>query len=128
MISTSQFSRLTDDGTKQIVANSAGGATIGTSPISDSLKRRRRAAASALNKPAVSSYVSHLDVETTALIRDILNAGGAGTKAIAPMALIQRCALSIVMTVSAFPSRCSACTSSLTVLIGQLGHSHGIAR
>ena len=83
----------------QIVAKTAG-ATIGTSPISDSLKRRRRAAATALNKPAVASYAPHLDLETTALIKDLLEAGASGTKALDPKPLIQRFALSMALTVN----------------------------
>ena len=83
----------------KIVAKTAG-ATIGTSPISDSLKRRRRAAASALNRPAVASYAPHLDLETFALVQDLFQAGSAGKTAINPMPSIQRFALSMALTVN----------------------------
>ena len=83
----------------QIVAKTAG-STIGTSPVSDSLKRRRRAAAAALNKPAVASYAGHLDLETTSFIRSVLDAGGCGRKAIEPKPHIQRFALCMALTVN----------------------------
>ena len=90
----------------QIVVKTAGG-TIGTSPISDDLKRRRRAAAAALNKPAVASYASHLDFETSALVQNLLSAGKAGTEAIDPKPLIQRFALSMALTVNFGTSKAS---------------------
>jgi len=39
------------------VVSSTAGFTIGTSPWDDSCKRKRKAAATALNRPAVQSYV-----------------------------------------------------------------------
>jgi 3-hydroxyphenylacetate 6-hydroxylase len=83
----------------KIVARTAG-ATIGTSPLSDDMKRRRRAAASALNNPSVNSYASHLDVETLAFIKDCLNQGASGNKPFYPFSLLQRFALSIVLTLN----------------------------
>ncbi|KAJ5086301.1 hypothetical protein NUU61_007608 [Penicillium alfredii] len=56
----------------KIVSNTAG-TTIGTSPYSDSLKRRRKGAASALNRPSVETYVSHLDVESKAFVEELYN-------------------------------------------------------
>ena len=76
------------------------GSTIGTSPISDSLKRRRRAAAAALNKPAVASYAGHLDFETVSCVKNLLVAGDAGCKAIEPKPHIQRFALCMALTVN----------------------------
>lgn len=83
----------------KIVAKTAG-ATIGTSPLSNDLKRRRRAAASALNKPAVNSYSQHLNVETRAFLKDCLEHGNAGKTAIDPLSIVQRFALSMVLTVN----------------------------
>ena len=63
--------------------------TIGSSPYSDSLKRRRKVFASALNRPAVASYVPHIDRETRILLKEALENGKAGKENldIAPMFL-----------------------------------------
>lgn len=82
-----------------MLSNTAG-TTIGTSPFSDSLKRRRKGAASALNKPSVASYVGHLDVETLAFVKEGLEYGAAGTKSVDPMPMIQRLSLSLALTLN----------------------------
>ncbi|KAI4824883.1 cytochrome P450, partial [Aureobasidium sp. EXF-8845] len=76
------------------------GTTIGTSPFSESLKRRRKGAASALNKPSVASYVDHLDVETLAFVKEGLDYGAAGTQSVDPMPMIQRLSLSLALTLN----------------------------
>jgi 3-hydroxyphenylacetate 6-hydroxylase len=53
-----------------------------------------------LNKPAVASYAGHLDLETTSFIRNVLEAGDAGLKAIEPKPHIQRFALCMALTVN----------------------------
>ncbi|KAG9898678.1 cytochrome P450, partial [Aureobasidium melanogenum] len=83
----------------KVLSNTAG-TTIGTSPFSDSLKRRRKGAASALNKPSVASYVGHLDVETLAFVKEGLEYGAAGTQAVDPMPMIQRLSLSLALTLN----------------------------
>ncbi|KAI5362798.1 putative cytochrome P450 [Septoria linicola] len=83
----------------KVLSNTAG-TTIGTSPFSDSLKRRRKGAASALNKPSVQSYIQHLDIETLAFVREAFKYGDAGKKAIDPMPLIQRLSLSLSLTLN----------------------------
>jgi 3-hydroxyphenylacetate 6-hydroxylase len=83
----------------KIVSNTAG-TTIGTSPYSDSLKRRRKGAASALNRPSVESYVSHLDVESKAFVAELLKYGDAGKTPVDPMAMIQRLSLSLALTLN----------------------------
>ncbi|KAG9545652.1 cytochrome P450, partial [Aureobasidium melanogenum] len=82
-----------------VLSNTAG-TTIGTSPFSDSLKRRRKGAASALNKPSVASYVGHLDVETLAFVKEGLEYGAAGTQSVDPMPMIQRLSLSLALTLN----------------------------
>lgn len=64
------------------------------------MKRRRRAAASALNKPSVNSYSPYLDVETFAFIKDCFEHGRAGERAFYPLHLVQRVVLSMVLTVN----------------------------
>lgn len=83
----------------QIVSNTAG-TTIGTSPYSDSLKRRRKGAASALNRPSVESYVSHLDAESKAFVAELLKYGEGGNVPVDPMAMIQRLSLSLALTLN----------------------------
>ncbi|KAH0192653.1 cytochrome P450, partial [Aureobasidium melanogenum] len=83
----------------KVLSNTAG-TTIGTSPFSDSLKRRRKGAASALNKPSVASYVGHLDVETLAFVKEGLEYGAAGTQSVDPMPMIQRLSLSLALTLN----------------------------
>lgn len=82
------------------VVSSTSGTTIGTSPFSESLKRRRKGAASALNKPSVATYVPHIDLETRDFIREFLTYGEAGAKAVDPMPMIQRLSLSLALTLN----------------------------
>ena len=83
----------------KVLSNTAG-TTIGTSPFSDSLKRRRKGAASALNKPSVATYIPHLDIETLSFVREAFKYGQAGRKAVDPMPLIQRLSLSLALTLN----------------------------
>lgn len=83
----------------QVLSNTAG-TTIGTSPFSDSLKRRRKGAASALNKPSIQTYLPHLDTETLAFVKEALEYGAAGTKGVDPMPMIQRLSLSLSLTLN----------------------------
>lgn len=59
------------------VVSSSQGYTIGTSPWDESCKRRRKAAGTALNRPAVASYMPILDLEATASIAELLDDGAA---------------------------------------------------
>lgn len=82
------------------VVSSTAGFTIGTSPYTESLKRRRKAAASALNRPSVHSYIPFLDLESEDFIRDFLERGKAGQKAVDCMPMIQRLSLNLSLTVN----------------------------
>lgn len=55
------------------VVSSSQGFTIGTSPWDESCKRRRQAAAAALNKTSIQSYLPIVDNESFYVIKDILN-------------------------------------------------------
>ncbi|TKY89373.1 hypothetical protein EX895_001904 [Sporisorium graminicola] len=79
------------------VVSSTAGYTIGTSPWDESCKRKRRAAATALNRVAVQSYVPIIDRETLSLIEDLYHARSA---AIEPFAYFQRLALNVSLTVN----------------------------
>ncbi|KAK2739808.1 hypothetical protein FQN55_009129 [Onygenales sp. PD_40] len=83
----------------KVVSNTAG-TTIGTSPYSESLKRRRKGAASALNRPSVQSYVGHLDLETKDFVSELLKYGEGGRTAVDPMPAIQRLSLSLALTLN----------------------------
>ena len=49
------------------------GFTIGSSPFDESCKKRRKAAATALAKPAMRNYLPMFDLETFCVIRDYRN-------------------------------------------------------
>lgn len=82
------------------VVSSTAGTTIGTSPFSESLKRRRKGAASALNKPSVATYIPHIDVETRDFLNEFLVYGEGGRKPVDPMPMIQRLSLSLALTLN----------------------------
>ncbi|KAF5020452.1 hypothetical protein F66182_7531 [Fusarium sp. NRRL 66182] len=82
------------------VLSDTAGTTIGTSPYSDSLKRRRKGAASALNRPSVATYVDHLDVETRDFIKELYDYGNGGSTPVDPMPMIQRLSLSLALTLN----------------------------
>ncbi|KUI55060.1 3-hydroxyphenylacetate 6-hydroxylase [Cytospora mali] len=82
------------------VASSTAGLTIGTSPYDDSLKRRKKGVAVAVNRPAIASYVPYLDAESRTFIRDLLVYGESGAKPIDPLPFIQRLSLSLAVTIN----------------------------
>lgn len=83
----------------EVLSNTAG-TTIGTSPFNDSLKRRRKGAASALNKPSIATYIDHLDLETKEFVKDGFESGKAGTVGVNPMPMIERLSLSLALTLN----------------------------
>lgn len=82
------------------VAATTAGLTIGTSPYDECLKRKKKGAAVALNRPAIASYMPYLDAESHTFIRDLLVYGESGTKPINPLPFIQRLALSLAVTIN----------------------------
>ncbi|KAN0066430.1 hypothetical protein ACQY0O_000524 [Thecaphora frezii] len=82
------------------VVSSTAGFTIGTSPWDESCKRKRKAAASALNRPAVQTYVPIIDLEALCLIDDLYNDSQHGKLAIDPYAYLQRFALNTSLVVN----------------------------
>jgi len=86
--------------TKSQVVSDTAGTTIGTSPYSDSLKRRRKGAASALNRPSVATYVPHLNIETLDFVKELYTDGEVGEVPIDPMPMIQRLSLSLALTLN----------------------------
>lgn len=80
------------------VVSSSQGFTIGTSPWDDSCKQRRKAAATALNRPAVASYMPIVDLESKCSIRDLYMDSAGGSKEINPKPYFQRFALNTVIS------------------------------
>lgn len=84
------------------VVSSSEGFTIGTSPWDASCKARRKAAATALNRPAVQSYMPIIDYELTKSLKEILAACPPGTNEVEldPCPYFQRYALSTSLTLN----------------------------
>lgn len=82
------------------IAASTQGFSIGTSPYDDSLKRRKKGAAVALNRPAIQTYLPYLDIESRDFVKELLIYGKAGMQPIDPLPMIQRLALSLAMTIN----------------------------
>ncbi|KAG6016087.1 hypothetical protein E4U54_002330 [Claviceps lovelessii] len=80
------------------VISTSQGFTIGTSPWDESCKRRRKAAATALNRPATQSYMPILDLESTDCIKHLLEDCKGGTQPLDPGAYLQRFALNTSLT------------------------------
>lgn len=76
------------------VVSSSEGFTIGTSPWDESCKARRKAAATALNRPAVQSYMPIIDYEATKSIKEMLLDSNYGQIDLDPNAYFTRYALS----------------------------------
>ncbi|KAI9738593.1 MAG: hypothetical protein M1834_008097 [Cirrosporium novae-zelandiae] len=82
------------------VLSTSQGFTIGTSPWDESCKRRRKAAATALNRPAVQSYMPIIDLESTASIKELLADTEGGKKEVDPRSYFQRFALNTSLSLN----------------------------
>ncbi|KAG5930440.1 hypothetical protein E4U42_001363 [Claviceps africana] len=82
------------------VVSSSQGFTIGTSPWDESCRRRRKAAGTALNRPATQSYMPIIDLESTESIKDLLEDCKGGTKSLDPNAYMQRLSLNTSLTLT----------------------------
>jgi phenylacetate 2-hydroxylase len=82
------------------VVSSSQGFTIGTSPWDESCKNRRKAAATALNRPAVQSYMPLIDLESTVSIQELLHDSKGGEIDLDPRAYWQRYALNTSLTLN----------------------------
>ncbi|KAL5120251.1 hypothetical protein ACEQ8H_001809 [Pleosporales sp. CAS-2024a] len=82
------------------VVSSSQGFTIGTSPWDESCKKRRKAAATALNRPAVQSYMPLIDLESTVSIKELLEDSKGGEVDLDPRAYWQRYALNTSLTLN----------------------------
>lgn len=82
------------------VVSTSQGFTIGTSPWDESCKKRRKAAGTALNRPAVQSYMPILDLESTASIKELLEDSRRGTQDLDPTPYFARFALNTSLTLN----------------------------
>lgn len=82
------------------VVSSSQGFTIGTSPWDESCKNRRKAAATALNRPAVQSYMPIVDLESCLAIKDLVNDSQRGTIDLDPRKYFHRFALNTSLTLN----------------------------
>ena len=74
--------------------------SIGTTPWSDSTKRRRKTAASAMNRPGVASYLPFLDEITKSLITDLWKEGRGGEIAFDPKDSVAKTITDLTLTVN----------------------------
>ncbi|KAF0325143.1 3-hydroxyphenylacetate 6 hydroxylase [Colletotrichum asianum] len=74
--------------------------SIGTSPWVESCKRRRKAAAGALNRPRVESYAPILNLEAREFLRDIHSESRDGSIAIDFRPAVRRFALNLSLTLN----------------------------
>ncbi|KAI1105540.1 cytochrome P450 [Jackrogersella minutella] len=74
--------------------------SIGTSPWDDSCKRRRKVAATALNKTSTESYLPILDLESRAFILDILSSCKDGKVSVDMFDLTRKFALNLSLTLA----------------------------
>lgn len=116
----------------EVVSETQGVFTLGTSPWSDSVKRARKAAATALNRQAVQTYLPFIDLESTTSINELvqnlkLTHGGD----IDPNGYFQRFSLNISLTLN-YGIRLDGTVkdSTLTEVVAverELGNIRGIA-
>ncbi|MCJ1372350.1 hypothetical protein MMC20_003574 [Loxospora ochrophaea] len=82
------------------VLSTSQGFTIGTSPWDESCKQRRKAAATALNRPAVQSYMPIVDLESKVSIKELRDDSKDGSVDIDPNPYFQRFALNTSLTLN----------------------------
>jgi len=94
------------------VVSSSQGLSIGTSPWDESCKQRRKAAATALNKPAVQSYMPIIDLESYSAISELLKECDGGRADINIIPHLQRFALNTSLTLN-YGTRISSSSDEL---------------
>ncbi|RFU27190.1 hypothetical protein B7463_g9141, partial [Scytalidium lignicola] len=82
-----------------IVSETQGVFTLGTSPWNESVKRARKAAATALNRQAVQTYLPFIDLESTTSINELFQ-NAKHTNDIDPNGYFQRFSLNISLTLN----------------------------
>jgi phenylacetate 2-hydroxylase len=80
------------------VISSTQGFTIGSSPWDESCKKKRKAAGTALGRPALKSYYPMFDLESYCILRDMKKDSGNGQIDVDVRPYIQRFALNTTLT------------------------------
>lgn len=80
------------------VISSTQGFTIGSSPWDESCKKKRKAAGTALGRPALRNYYPMFDLETYCILRDLKKDSHNGALEISVRPYIQRYALNTTLT------------------------------
>jgi phenylacetate 2-hydroxylase len=80
------------------IISSTQGFTIGSSPWDDSCKKKRKAAGTALGRPALRNYTQMFDLESLCIVRDLKNSSSNGEVEINVRPFIQRYALNTTLT------------------------------
>ncbi|KAJ5775030.1 uncharacterized protein N7511_000041 [Penicillium nucicola] len=80
------------------VVSSTQGFTIGSSPWDESCKKKRKAAGTALGRPALRNYHPMFDLESYCIVRDIYRDSSNGTTELNIRPYIQRYALNTTLT------------------------------
>ena len=83
----------------EIVSETQGVFTLGTSPWNDSVKKARKAAGTALNRRAVQTYLPLIDLEATRALAELLHNVHDGSE-IDPNGFFQRLSLNISLTLT----------------------------
>jgi phenylacetate 2-hydroxylase len=92
--------------------SSSQGFTIGSSPWDESCKQRRKAVSTALNKPAVQSYMPIIDLESYSVILEILKDSKDGQVDISVISHLRRFALNTSLTLN-YGTRISSSSDKL---------------
>lgn len=74
--------------------------SIGTTPWSESTKKRRKTAMGAMNRPGVATYLPFIDEITKSLLSDLLSQGKGGEIAFDPKNSISRTVTDLTMTLN----------------------------
>ncbi|KAK5170234.1 uncharacterized protein LTR77_004820 [Saxophila tyrrhenica] len=83
-----------------VVSQTQGVFTLGTSPWNDSVKKARKAAATALNRRATQSYLPLIDLEITRAFAELFENVGRGGSDLDPNGYFQRLSLNISLTLA----------------------------
>ncbi|KAH8883447.1 cytochrome P450 [Thozetella sp. PMI_491] len=80
------------------IISSTQGFTIGSSPWDESCKKKRKAAGTALGRPALRNYYPMFDLESYCIVRDMCKDSGDGAVEVDVRPYIQRYALNTTLT------------------------------
>ncbi|KAL3437491.1 cytochrome P450 [Aspergillus tetrazonus] len=80
------------------LGNTRAGYTIGSSPWDESCRKKRKAAGTALGRPALRNYHPMFDLESYCILRDLYRDSKDGEVEVSVRPYLQRCALNTTLT------------------------------